>query len=134
MMKKWVKQWLGPADGAAGPVEDSFPWIPLEDADQLEDFEKKGAPSVRVVFKHSTRCGLSAMMLRRFEATWAGRAPDMDFYLLDLVRYRQLSDALAHRFELGHQSPQVLIIRQGTLVGSASHGDIAGLKAGDYQE
>ena len=133
-MKKWVKQWLGPPDRATGQAEDSFPWIPLEDTDQLESLVKRGAPALRVVFKHSTRCGLSSMMLRRFEATWSGQAPDTSFYLLDLVRYRELSSALADRCQLRHQSPQVLIISQGMLVASASHGDIADLKPGDYQK
>ena len=133
-MKKWVKQWLGPSEREAGETEASFPWIPLEDAELLENLERKTAPSCQVVFKHSTRCGLSSMMVRRFEATWGAHGRDASFYLLDLIRYRQLSEALAERFQLWHQSPQVLIIRDGVLVGSASHGDIARLVPGDYLE
>ncbi len=133
-MKKWVKQWLSPSGPGAGQEAASILWIPLEDMGQLEALGKKDGPLYRVVFKHSTRCGLSAMMLRRFESTWAGLETDTAFYLLDLVRYRELSDALADRFDLRHQSPQVLLIRQGELVASASHGDIAGLNPGDYRE
>lgn len=132
-MKKWVKQWLSPS-GPGDPEAASFPWIALEDPDQLEELGKKEGPLHRVVFKHSTRCGLSSMMLRRFESTWAGQETDTAFYLLDLIAHRELSDALANRFDLRHQSPQVLLIRQGALVASASHGDIAGLNPGDYQE
>ena len=133
-MKKWVKQWLGTPEGKAAEEGASFPWIPLVDEAQLHTLQQKAPASKRVIFKHSTRCGLSAMMLRRFEATWDGHRHDASFYLLDLVRYRELSDALAGRFEIRHQSPQVLIIRDGVLAASALHGDIAGLAPGDCLE
>jgi len=133
-MKNWAKQWFSPSGPGDKRDAASFPWLPLVAREQLEMLGKKDGPLVQVVFKHSTRCGLSAMMLRRFEATWADHRPDTAFYLLDLVRYRELSDALADRFELRHQSPQVMIISQGVLVASASHGDIADLKPGDYQK
>ena len=133
-MKNWAKQWFSPSGPGDKGDAASFPWLPLEAREQLEMLGKKDGPLVEVVFKHSTRCGLSAMMLRRFEATWAGHAPNTAFYLLDLVWYRELSNALADRFELRHQSPQVWFIDQGGRVVSASHGDIADLKPGDYQK
>lgn len=133
-MKKWVQQWLGPPGGETTPPGDSISWVTLNDPAQLAELGKKGAPAYRVVFKHSTRCGLSAMMLRRFEATWKGHASDTAFYLLDLIRHRELSEEVARQFGLYHQSPQVLIIRDGVLVDSASHGDIAGLAPDRFRE
>ena len=132
-MKKWVKQWLGPSGQEPEQTGNSFPWVSLDQPDQLAEITQDSAPGLRVVFKHSTRCGLSTMMLRRFEHVWQETGPEATFYLLDLIRYRELSDALAKQAHLPHQSPQVLILRGGKLIGSASHGDISGLRPADFR-
>ncbi len=132
-MKKWVKQWLGPAGASAGEGGNTFPWVALAEVDQLEFIGQQTGEGLHVVFKHSTRCGLSAMMLRRFERVWSQEGPETTFYLLDILRHRGLSEVLAEQSQLRHQSPQVLLFKAGRLVGSASHGDISGLRPEDFR-
>mgnify|MGYP002396452785 CR=1 FL=1 len=105
----------------------AFPWRPLED---WEDLESPGNSEgrLRVIFKHSTRCGLSGMMLRRFQQNWNQARDQADFYLLDLVKHRELSDEIARRFKIPHQSPQVLILEGDQVRDQDSHGGIDRLK------
>jgi bacillithiol system protein YtxJ len=93
-------------------------WIPLTEEKQLDELTEKSRTSPQVIFKHSTRCGTSSMVLSRLERA---EAPQIDFYFLDLIRYRNISDHIAERFHVYHESPQVLLIKNGECVYDESH-------------
>lgn len=84
--------------------------------------------SLKVIFKHSTRCGLSGMMLRRFQQNWELAREQADFYILDLISHRDLSQEVARHFDIPHQSPQVLIVSEGRVLDHDSHGGIDRLR------
>lgn len=98
-------------------------WKPLQDCSQMDDIVIQSAVRSQVLFKHSTRCTISIMALNRLERT---AAPDgADFYLLDLLNHRDVSNEIAERFGVTHASPQVLIIKQGICVYDESHNAIS---------
>ncbi len=98
-------------------------WNQLEGGeDQVDALLAESALHPVVVFKHSTRCSISSMVLNRFERAF--KEPDTAkpaMYLLDLIRYRALSNALADRLKVEHESPQVMVLFQGNVVHHASH-------------
>ncbi len=101
-------------------------WIPLTTESQLQDIEQASHQQPVIVFKHSTRCSISATALGRLERNW--NEADMmhvPAYYLDLIAYRSVSTQVAHTFEVEHQSPQVLVISKGECIYNASHWDIA---------
>lgn len=74
------------------------------------------------ILKHSTRCGISSMALSRLERE---TAPDnIDFYFLDLIAHRDVSRYIADKFGVHHESPQVLLIKNGECVYDESHSGI----------
>lgn len=94
-------------------------WIPLTTEDQLEIIKEKSSSNPQVIFKHSTRCGTSSLAKSRLEK---GTAPDgIDFYYLDLITYRSISNRVAEEFKVNHESPQVLLIKNGDCVYEESH-------------
>ncbi len=94
-------------------------WIPLTAEAQLQDISLKSETKAQVIFKHSVRCSISAMAMQRLKR---GTLPDdLDFYYLDLISYRALSGKVAERFNVQHESPQILIIRNGVCVYDESH-------------
>ncbi|MBG9376746.1 bacillithiol system redox-active protein YtxJ [Panacibacter sp. DH6] len=94
-------------------------WITLNNIDELESIKEKSFQKPQVLFKHSTRCGTSSVVKSRFERATA--IPDADFYYIDLIRYRDLSDKIATDFKVYHESPQVLIIKDGQCRYNESH-------------
>ncbi|MFS4483292.1 bacillithiol system redox-active protein YtxJ [Hyunsoonleella sp. 2307UL5-6] len=104
--------------------EKVLPWIPLNDLKQLDYIKKKSAIKTQVIFKHSTRCGISSMVQRQFISEYNFSEKELDLYYLDILSYRQISDEVGYKFQLIHQSPQLLVIKNGTLVANASHGQI----------
>ena len=75
-----------------------------------------------VIFKHSTRCSISSMAKNRLERV---PAPDhIRFYYLDLIRYRSVSNKVAELFQVWHESPQVLLLKNGECVYDESHNAI----------
>lgn len=97
-------------------------WNKLEDIQQLEELLSAKDDATRVFFKHSTRCSISAMVLSSFESGWEGSAENL--YFVDLLRFREVSNALAERTGIIHQSPQVLVLRNGEVLHHASHSGI----------
>ena len=73
----------------------------------------------QVIFKHSTRCSISSVALQRFQK--ADPPSDIDFYFLDLIAHRDLSNRVSQVFGINHESPQVLVIKNGQCVFDESH-------------
>lgn len=98
-------------------------WTKLTDISQVSDIQKKAGFSL--IFKHSTRCSVSMMAKRRFEMDWETIPEGTDLYFLDLISYRDISAQIAETFQVHHESPQILLIKNGDCVLDASHGDIS---------
>ncbi len=98
-------------------------WISLTDSAQLEQIRKKSIEKPQLIFKHSTRCSTSQLVKNRLERT---QTPEgIDFYLLDLISYRPVSNEISETFRVFHESPQVLLIRNGECIYEESHLGIA---------
>jgi bacillithiol system protein YtxJ len=94
-------------------------WIHLLDEEQLNQIITKSHTKAQVIFKHSTRCSISAVALQRLQKVQ--QPSDMDFYFLDLLAHRGLSNKVAEYFKVHHESPQVLVIRDGECIFDESH-------------
>lgn len=98
-------------------------WINLTDLAQLNTI--KNDENYSVIFKHSTRCSVSMMAKRRFEMDWDLLPKEINLYFLDLISYRSISAEIAELFQVHHESPQLLVIKNGECVLDTSHGDIS---------
>lgn len=107
-----------------GKEEKIFPWIPLTSIDQLEEIEEKSKSKAQLIFKHSTTCGISSMVIRSFTNLFEPSQEQVDVYYLDLHRYRDVSNEVGYKFQIMHQSPQVIVIKNGEVVAHDSHGSI----------
>jgi bacillithiol system protein YtxJ len=96
-----------------------MPWIHLTDEEQLKHLISKSAAQPQVIFKHSTRCSISSVAFHRLQK--AQQPAGMDFYYLDLLAHRPLSNKVAEVFQVHHESPQVLVIKEGKCVYDESH-------------
>lgn len=98
-------------------------WILLIDVSQLDEIIKKSNEKPIGIFKHSTRCGVSRMALNQFEQDYEAN-DKIDLYFLDLLSYRDISNEIASRFNVVHQSPQMIVVQNQIAIYNASHGDI----------
>ena len=104
-------------------------WIRLDSEEQLNEIKARSANIPQVIFKHSTSCSISSMALNRLER--AAVPETIDFYLLDLIRYRSISNKVAQEFDVHHESPQILLIRNGECIYDESH---MGIRADEIVE
>ena len=107
-------------------------WIPLASISQLEDITAASVGKPQVIFKHSTTCGISRMVLNMFTSSYTLESGAIDMYFLDLLANREVSNAVAEKFQVRHQSPQMLIVKNGVVVAHDSHGSINGLQLDRY--
>lgn len=97
-------------------------WTKLTDLHQLDDISKESAQQKILIFKHSTQCSTSRAMLDRLERNWKDEEmKTVKPYFLDLLSYRQISNTIAQKFNVEHESPQVLIIQHDKPIYHASH-------------
>lgn len=94
-------------------------WIPLTSEAQLKEIREKSKTAGQVIFKHSTRCPTSSVAKNRLEKNQA--PSNIDFYYLDLISYRSISNKIAEEFMVHHESPQILIIKNGDCIYEESH-------------
>ena len=99
-------------------------WISLTSLEQLEEIKNQSKTESIFIFKHSTRCGISSMVIKRFEALFKEEHQHLKVYYLDLLNYRNISDEVGYTFQVMHQSPQLIVVKNGISVHNASHYDI----------
>ena len=104
----------------------SINWIVLKEIEQLDDIINNSKSKYQAIFKHSTGCGISRGVLKQFERQ--EDTGEVDFYYLDLLSFRSISDEIASKFEVMHQSPQLIVIKDGVAVVNGSHYDIMNVK------
>ena len=122
------KKLFGPSTGSDTKKKEEkiLPWINLNSLSQLNEIEKKSKTKTQVVFKHSTRCGISRMVMNQFVDAYDVDA-NLDLYYHDLLSYREVSNEIGYKFQVRHESPQLLVIKNGVTVAHASHGAINGI-------
>ena len=98
-------------------------WIALTEKEQLADIKELSKNKPQLIFKHSTRCSISGVAKNRLEKSTPPE--NIDFYFLDLIRNREISNKIAEDFSVFHESPQVLLIKNGECVYDESHSGIS---------
>lgn len=103
--------------------ENKINWNELTDLGQLNEIIAASNEKPVAIFKHSTRCSVSRMALKQFENEF-NSSDKVTPYFLDLIAYRDISNEIASRFGVTHQSPQLILIKEGKAVYNVSHSDI----------
>lgn len=100
-------------------------WIPLESKNQLDAIVLRSQEKPCLIFKHSTTCPISIMAKSRLEKPRITTPKEPEIYYLDLLKHRDISNEIAEKFGVHHESPQVLLIEKGECIYDASHLDIS---------
>lgn len=97
-------------------------WKTLENIKQIDAIKEESERHPVMIFKHSTRCSISSMAWDRLKRNWKPEDSEAIVpYYLDLIRFRNISDAIAKEFGVSHESPQVIIIKNGSAAYDTSH-------------
>ncbi|MEP5829138.1 MAG: bacillithiol system redox-active protein YtxJ [Maribacter dokdonensis] len=123
---------FGGSKSGEGDNSSNIPWISLTSIDQLKDIKEASNSKPQLIFKHSTTCGVSRMVLNIFKGSYSLEEGQMDLYFLDLLAHRDVSNGVASEFGVTHQSPQLLIIKNEEVVVHDSHGSISELNIHQY--
>jgi bacillithiol system protein YtxJ len=97
-------------------------WTVLNEPRQLDEIREQSIAKTILIFKHSTRCSVSRTALDRLERNWnQGEMKEVEPYFLDLISYREISNQIAHQFDIEHESPQLILIKNKTVIHDSSH-------------
>lgn len=113
-------------------LQEAVNWINLTNLDEIRDIKTLSISESIFIFKHSTRCGISRIVKKQFEKLLLQNKNNIKVYYLDLLKYRNVSDAVSEVFQVKHESPQLLIIRNEEAVKHVSHYDITTISINKY--
>ncbi len=99
-------------------------WKKIESEKDLDSAIEKSSQQKVLIFKHSTRCFISKTVLKNFEKQMQDSDKDYAYYFLDLLANRPISNEIESRFDVVHQSPQLIVLENGKAVKNASHQNI----------
>ena len=109
-----------------GEEKKATPWIDLNSMEQLDEIENTSEDKTVAILKHSTRCGVSKMVLRMFESDYdIDENEPVELYFLDLISHREISNEIANRFKVHHESPQLIVLKNREVVHHSSHQSIS---------
>lgn len=100
-------------------------WLPLTESNQLLTIISESKIKPILIFKHSTRCGVSRMALKSFEREFDLPKTTVDLYFLDLLKYKGISNEISEKLGVYHQSPQVLLVKNEQVIYHDSHYQIS---------
>jgi bacillithiol system protein YtxJ len=101
-------------------LEDSMNWITLNSIDGIDKIIEASNIKPQVIFKHSTTCSISQMAKARLDR-FDNNENKIDFHYLDLLNFRPVSNIIAEKFHVHHESPQILLIKNGECIYDESH-------------
>lgn len=110
-------------------------WKELSSFGQIEtqiQHKNIASDSVFAIFKHSTRCSISSVAKRRLEKDWSKFNEAIPIFYLDLIQYRDLSNEVASYFEVHHESPQLILVKNGKAIYNTSHLSISAKEVTNY--
>jgi bacillithiol system protein YtxJ len=93
----------------------------LSTAAELDAAVAASAGRPLLLLKHSLTCGTSAYAHEEFEDFLSEAGPPVDACVVHVQSGRAVSNAIAERFGIRHQSPQLFLIVDGRVVWHASH-------------
>lgn len=96
-------------------------WNTLKQLEQLETIWQLSNKKVVAIFKHSTRCGTSLHAFEKLARNWNFDAAQAELFYLDLLANREISNDIAIKSNVQHQSPQLIVLKEGKVVYYASH-------------
>ncbi len=123
---------MGLFDSILSNNSNDWPGPKFEDIDQLNSLVEASFLKPQLIFKHSTRCSVSRFVLNEFKKAYNFSEVDFTAYFLDLLSYREISNAIANQFNVVHQSPQLLIIKNGKAIAHASHENVNKIKLTEF--
>lgn len=101
-------------------------WINLNKIEQLMKIDDESFDKIQIIFKHSKRCSVSVFAKRVLKNEYSERIKsNADLYYLDLIEFREVSNAVADHYNVVHESPQILVIDKKKCTFNASHSDVS---------
>ena len=114
-------------------VEETYlNWIPLVSLEEINTIKEISKTQSVLIFKHATRCGISRMIIKQFESLFNEENKQLKVYYLDLLNFREVSSKISEVFQVIHQSPQLLVIKNGISVYDESHYEITKVKLSKF--
>lgn len=120
----WFSKKERSEDAKSATPRNEIKWIPLTSEEQLMEIVKTTHEKPVFLFKHSTRCSISAMAKNNVERNWTSGNELCNAYLLDLLEHRDVSNKIAEITGIVHQSPQAIVLKGSEIIYDETHSSI----------
>ena len=109
---------FGKKKKSSGTMEN---WKSITSEQEVKDIVARSNETTQIIFKDSVTCGISAYAKSRLVDGYDAIDGKADFNYLDLLAYRPVSNFIAEHLGVYHQSPQIIVLKNGKVTYSATH-------------
>ena len=99
-------------------------WVQLESEDSVEEVFTASETRIQLILKHSQSCAVSFFAKQNLDSVPLEEWPEMDRSMVEVVRFRPISQYIAQKTSVRHESPQVLVIVNGEVIFHTSHSEV----------
>ncbi len=99
-------------------------WVQLESEDSVEEVFTASGTRIQLILKHSQSCAVSFFAKQNLDSVPLEEWPEMDRSMVEVVRLRPISQYIAQKTSIRHESPQVLVIVNGEVIFHTSHSEV----------
>ncbi|HKY03649.1 MAG TPA: bacillithiol system redox-active protein YtxJ [Blastocatellia bacterium] len=93
----------------------------LKSVSELDQALSESKEKPVLLFKHSTTCPISARAFREFKSHLNAADPNVSYRMITVQTARPVSNEVAQRLQVQHETPQAILIRDGREIWNASH-------------
>jgi len=103
---------------------DRSQWREISASSELKGIDEASYEKIQFIYKHSSRCATSYFALRNLQDLSEEIRKVADLYIVDVIGQRSLSNEISSHYDVRHESPQVILIREGRVGWNGSHGEV----------
>lgn len=109
------------SESSNGP---DFGWHSISEEGEIAEILLSSNDKPQVIYKHSTRCATSFFALKNVQGLAEAVREKADFYMVDVIGQRRLSFQIAEQLGVRHESPQLIILKDGEVFWHGSHHNV----------
>lgn len=99
-------------------------WNTISDPSETQTLVEKSKNRPQLIYKHSNQCSVSFIAKEGLDSSTEELNQIADLYIIDVIRQRNISNAIATLLKIRHESPQALLLTDGKVVWKGSHWDV----------
>ena len=94
----------------------------MKNINTIDEYKKQiTLNNIYLVFKHSNKCEVSKVVYKRLQDALDNKTLNISIFMLVVQDSRELSDFIEKETKIKHETPQIILFKDGKVIYTESH-------------